>query len=182
MSHGEIQLDFVYACSKISSMNLLDFFTKWGFLTPVDKELDDYGKKQLTVTQDMIDALKQKVNALGGTQPDVALEYISDNTYELYKTKPAIIKGENATHSPKTFTVGSGDNAVTYNGETITIKNWTNVVAYEVKDETGKFVLICSGENTPSSVDTFTIPVRWKEGFKLSAVSVTGERIEIPMN
>ena len=45
-------------------MNLLDFFTKWGFLTPVDKELDDYGKKQLTVTQDMIDALKQKVNAL----------------------------------------------------------------------------------------------------------------------
>lgn len=67
MTHGEIQLDFVYACSKISGMNLLDFFTKWGFLTPVDKELDDYGKKQLTVTQDMIDALKQKVNALGGT-------------------------------------------------------------------------------------------------------------------
>ena len=97
-------------------------------------------EKQLTVTQDMIDALKQKVNALGGTRPDVALEYISDNTYELYKTKPAIIKGENATHAPKTFTVGSGDNAVTYNGETITIKNWTNVVTYEVKDETGKFI------------------------------------------
>mgnify|MGYP001482689980 CR=1 FL=1 len=182
MTHGEIQLDFVYACSKISGMNLLDFFTKWGFLTPVDKELDDYGKKQLTVTQDMIDALKQKVNALGGTRPDVALEYISDNTYELYKTKPAIIKGENATHAPKTFTVGSGDNAVTYNGETITIKNWTNVVTYEVKDETGKFILICSGENAPSSVDTFTIPVRWKDGFRLSAVSVTGERIDIPMN
>lgn len=182
MTHGEIQLDFVYACSKISGMNLLDFFTKWGFLTPVDKELDDYGKKQLTVTQDMIDALKQKVNALGGTRPDVALEYISDNTYELYKTKPAIIKGENATHAPKTFTVGSGDNAMTYNGETITIKNWTNVVTYEVKDETGKFILICSGENAPSSVDTFTIPVRWKDGFRLSAVSVTGERIDIPMN
>ena len=182
MTHGEIQLDFVYTCSKISGMNLLDFFTKWGFLTPVDKELDDYGKKQLTVTQDMIDALKQKVNALGGTRPDVALEYISDNTYELYKTKTAIIKGENATHAPKTFTVGSGDNAVTYNGETITIKNWTNVVTYEVKDETGKFILICSGENAPSSVDTFTIPVRWKDGFRLSAVSVTGERIDIPMN
>lgn len=44
MTHGEIQLDFVYTCSKISGMNLLDFFTKWGFLTPVDKELDDYGK------------------------------------------------------------------------------------------------------------------------------------------
>ena len=51
----------------IRDRNVLDFFTKWGFLTPVDKELDDYGKKQLTVTQDMIDALKQKVNALGGT-------------------------------------------------------------------------------------------------------------------
>ena len=88
MSHGEIQLDFVYACSKISGMNLLDFFTKWGFLTPVDKELDDYGKKQLTVTQDMIDALKQKVNALGGTQPDVALEYISDNTNCIKRNPP----------------------------------------------------------------------------------------------
>lgn len=182
MTHGEIQLDFVYASSKISGMNLLDFFTKWGFLTPVDKELNDYGKKQMTVTQEMIDALIQKVNALGLPKPDVALEYISDNTYELYKTKPAIVKGENATHSPKTFTLGNGENAVTYNGESITIKNWQNVVTYEVKDEAGKYVLICSGENTPSSTDTFTLPVRWKEGFKLYAVPVIGEKIEIPMN
>lgn len=182
MTHGEIQLDFVYASSKISGMNLLDFFTKWGFLTPVDKELNDYGKKQMTVTQEMIDALIQKVNALGLPKPDVALEYISDNTYELYKTKPAIVKGENATHSPKTFTLGTGDKAVTYNGESITIKNWQNVVTYEVKDEAGKYVLICSGENTPSSTDTFTLPVRWKEGFKLYAVPVIGEKIEIPMN
>lgn len=182
MTHGEIQLDFVYASSKISGMNLLDFFTKWGFLTPVDKELNDYGKKQMTVTQEMIDALIQKVNALGLPKPDVALEYISDNTYELYKTKPAIVKGENATHSPKTFTLGNGENAVTYNGESITIKNWQNVVTYEVKDEAGKYVLICSGENTPSSTDTFTIPVRWKDGFKLYAVSVIGEQIEIPVN
>lgn len=182
MSHGALQLDFVYACSKIAQMNLLDFFEKWGFLTPVDVELDDYGKKQLTVTQEMIDDLKQKVEALGYPKPDVALEYISDNTYELYTTKPAIIPGPSATHSAKTFTQGSGANATTYNGESITIKNWQNAVTYEVKDADDNFVFICSGEQAPSDTDTFCIPVRWQSGFKLYAVSVTGERIPIPMD
>lgn len=182
MTHGAIQLDFVLACSKIAKMNLVDFFRKWGFLTPIDKELDDYGKKQLTVTQPMIDAVVAEVTALGYPEPDVALEYISDNTYELYKTKPSIVKGANATHTPKDFTVGSGDNKVPYQGETITIKNWQNVVTYEVKDENGNFLFICSGENEPSAMDTFTLPVRWKAGYKIYAVSVTGERIPVPVN
>jgi hypothetical protein len=182
MSNGDIQLDFVYACSKISGMNLLDFFSKWGFLTPVNKEVDDYGIKQMTVTPSMIEALKQRVNALGLPTPDVALEYISDNTSELYRTKAEIIRGGNATHSPRTFTVGSGKNTVTYHGETITIPDWKNVVTYEVKDGTGKFILISSGENAPSPTDTFTIPTGWKNGFKLYAVSATGKRVEVPVN
>lgn len=177
MTNGEIQLDFVYNCCKAARMNLLNFFEKWGFLTPVDKLIEDYDKQTLAVTQAMADAMRAKVNALGYPRPDVALEYISDNTVELYRNKPAIVKGADATHSPKTFT--SGDK--TYNGDAITISNWKNVAVYEVADANGKVFFICSGENSPSATDSFTIPVRWESGFKLYAVSATGERVGIEM-
>ena len=39
MTDGDIQLDFVYNCCLSAKMNLLDFFEKWGFLTPVNKKL-----------------------------------------------------------------------------------------------------------------------------------------------
>ena len=57
-----------------------------------------------------------------------------------------------------------------------------NVVAYEVKDADGKLIFVCSGETTPSSTHTFILPLSWKEGFKLYAVSATGDRTEVTMN
>ena len=47
---------------------------KWGFLTPVNKKIEDYDTRTLTVTPDMVDALRHKVNGLGYSKPDVALE------------------------------------------------------------------------------------------------------------
>lgn len=173
---GEQQLEFVYICSLKAKANLLDFFTKWGFLTPVNIKMDDYGEGMMIVTQSQIDALKQRVEALGFSKPDVALEYISDNTVNLYKTKPDIMKGSNATHTPKTFTLGS----MTYQGETLTIANWQNVVTYEVENENGQVIFICSGETTPSATDSFTIPTSWQSGYKLYAISSVGTRVEIP--
>lgn len=170
MTNGEIQLDFVYNSCLAAQMNLLDFFEKWGFLRPVDKLIEDYSKEQLKVTEEMANALRAKVNNLGYPKPDVALEYISDNTVDLFKSKSSIIPGSKATHS----TVN--------NGERISISNWGNVATYEVKNASGKLVFICSGETTPSTTDSFTLPGSWGEGFKLFAVSATGERVEIPMN
>lgn len=178
MTDGEIQLDFVYNCCVASRTNLLDFFEKWGFLTPINKTIEDYATRNLTITATMADELRAKVNALGYPKPDVALEYISDNTVDLYKNKAQVIAGSNATHSAKAFTAGK----ISYNGEAITIKNWKNVVTYEVKDADGNTIFICSGETVPSSTHTFTLPVNWKEGFKLYAVSSTGNRTEVPMN
>lgn len=178
MTDGEIQLDFVYNCCLSAKMNLLDFFEKWGFLTPVDKVIEDYATRTLTITEDMATALKQKVNNLGYPKPDVALEYISDNTFELYKSRSSVVAGSHATRVAKSFTEGK----ISYTGEAITIQGWKNVVAYEVKDADGKLIFICSGESSPSSTHTFTLPVSWGEGFKLYAVSATGDRTEVPMN
>lgn len=178
MTDGEIQLDFVYNCCVAAKMNLLDFFEKWGFFKPVDKSIEDYATRQMTVTESMADGLRKRVNILGYSHPDIALEYISDNSVELYKTKAEVVAGPNATHSAKSFTEGS----VSGTGETFTIQGWKNVVAYEVKDASGKLIFICSGETTPSSTHTFTLPVSWKEGFKLYAVSSTGNRTEVAVN
>lgn len=178
MTDGDIQLDFVYNCCLSAKMNLLDFFEKWGFLTPVNKKIEDYDTRTLTVTPDMVDALRHKVNGLGYSKPDVALEYISDNSFELYKSRASVVAGSHATHTAKSFTEGKTE-AI---GEAITIQGWKNVVAYEVKDADGKLIFVCSGETTPSSTHTFILPLSWKEGFKLYAVSATGDRTEVTMN
>lgn len=161
---GDQQTEFVYICSLYSGYNLLDFFTKWGFLTPTKTVIDDYGEGTLEVTQDRINEITKRVEALGYPKPDVALEYISDNTWEWYKNKPSVVAGSNATRS----------------GKVITISNWQYVVAYEVKDASGNLVFISSGETTPSTTDKFTLPSDWVDGYKLYAVSVMGERTEIP--
>lgn len=90
---GEQQTEFVYICSQVARANLLDFFEKWGFLTTIDITVDDYGKAKLTVTQARIDEIKQRVGALNYPKPDVALEYITDNTVDLYKNVASIIRG-----------------------------------------------------------------------------------------
>lgn len=178
MTDGEIQLDFVYNCCLAAKMNLLDFFEKWGFLTPVNRVIEDYATRTLTITASMANDLRQKVEGLGYSKPDVALEYISDNSFELYKSRTQVVAGSHATHSAKSFTEGN----ISYTGEMITIQGWKNVVAYEVKDASDKLIFVCSGETAPASTHTFTLPVSWGEGFKLYAVSVTGNRTEIPMN
>ncbi|MEG2855014.1 M60 family metallopeptidase [Bacteroides sp.] len=157
------QTEFVYICSKLSGYNLLDFFEKWGFLTPVDVEIDDYGIGRMTVTQARIDEMKQRVNALGLPKPDVALEYISDNTWELYKQKPAIARG-----------------TASRSGDKLMINGWKNVVVYEVVDtETRQLKFASSGETTPSDNDFFTLPFTWKETYKVYAVAVDGTRVEV---
>lgn len=85
----------------------------------------------------MVDALRHKVNGLGYSKPDVALEYISDNSFELYKSRASVVAGSHATHTAKSFTEGKTE-AI---GEAITIQGWKNVVAYEVKDADGKLIL-----------------------------------------
>lgn len=162
-SAGTQQTEFVYICSKLSGYNLLDFFTKWGFLTPIDVIIEDYATGPLLVTQARIDEIKQRVNALGLPKPTVALEYISDNTWELYRKKPAVVKG-----------------TATRSGNLLTMNNWQNVVVYEVTDgSTGQLKFVCSGETTPSSSDFFTLPFNWKETFKVHAVDASGARTEV---
>lgn len=159
---GQQQTEFVYVCSKLSGYNLLDFFTKWGFLTPINISMDDYGSGTMEVTQARIDEIKARVEALNLPKPDVALEYITDATADLYKSKPAVVKGSSAR-----------------DGNKLTMSGWQNVVAYEVTDASSKLLFISQGINTASTNAWFNLPFNWQDTYKVYAVSASGDRTQV---
>lgn len=83
-TQGVLQLDYVRQTCRLSNLNMLDFFEKWGFLTPVDIELDDYGVKRFTITQEQIDALKAEINKKGYSMPHKDVHLITDNNKGAY--------------------------------------------------------------------------------------------------
>ena len=161
---GEQQTEFVYICSQVAQMDLTDFFTKWGFLTPVETTIDDYGNGQVKVTQARVEEIKQRVASLNYPQPNVALEYITDNNWKLYQNPQPVIEGQ-ATRS----------------GNTLKMTDWKNVVAYEVTNKEGKKIFISEGILFPDATASFTINTDWEEGFKVYAVSASGERTEVKL-
>lgn len=161
---GRQQLEFVYIASECAGMNLLDFFGKWGFLTPVDATIDDYGTGQMTVTQQMADELRARVEALGYPTPDVPLEYITDNNYETFKSKKPIVKG-----------------TATRSAQTLTMNDWQNVIVYEVREggPDGKLIHVSDGLLTPSTTATFQVPGTWGDNWKVYAVQYDNQRLEV---
>ncbi len=161
---GEQQLEFVYIASLYSGYNLLDFFEKWGFLAEVDLEVDDYGKAQLTITKDMADAIRKRVEDLGYPKPDVAIEYISDNNYKYFKEKGTVKVGTS-----------------TREGNILTMRDWKNVIVYEVREasEDGRLIGVSEGVNTPSSTASFDVRGGWQDTYKVYAVQYDNKRIEV---
>lgn len=74
---GDAQLNFVKAACEVAGLDLTDFFTAWGFFTPMNDLVDDYNEKRFIVTQEMIDAAKAEIAAMGLPKP------IHDNIYDI---------------------------------------------------------------------------------------------------
>lgn len=161
---GQQQLEFVYIASLQSECNLLDFFEKWGFLTPVDRTIDDYGTGQMTITQEMIDALRERVEKLGFPKPEAAIEYITDNNYASFRDQKPVVAG-----------------SATRSGTTLTMNDWQNVAVYEVREDSaqGRIVHVSDGLLNPSATATFRVPDAWKENYHVYAVAWDNSRTEV---
>ncbi|MEG2277985.1 MAG: hypothetical protein RSC80_09190, partial [Odoribacter sp.] len=72
------QLNFVKQCCKVSKMDLTDFFTKWGFLKPISLEINDYGKYQMDLTQEMVDRCKAEIASWNLPLPPMDITLIED--------------------------------------------------------------------------------------------------------
>lgn len=167
--HGENQAEFAFVASKVSGYDLTDFFEDWGFLKPVNMEVDDYGKAPLVLTAERAAAVRKRIKDLNLPKPPVALKYITDKTAELFRTNPRVIRGTAERSVNK-----------------ITLKDWRNVVAYEVLDANGQVVFIGDGIDTDGStyanhqvLNLAAASVVWTNGFTVRAVSTTGEYTEV---
>ena len=161
---GAQQLEFVWLASRESGYDLLDFFTKWGFLTPVNMTIDDYGTGQMTVTEDMAADIRRRVEALGLPKLSVPLEYITDNNYTVFIDRKAVEAG-----------------TATRSGTTLTMNGWKNVTVFEVRENSadGRLVHVSDGLLSPSSTATFRVPDTWKDSYRVYAVAWDGTRTEV---
>ncbi|MBB4034242.1 hypothetical protein GGR21_000127 [Dysgonomonas hofstadii] len=78
---GALQLDFVRNVCHLSKTNLIDFFRKWGFLTPVNVVINDYGKRTLKITQQEIDALVVEIESKNYEKPVKDITSIRDDNF-----------------------------------------------------------------------------------------------------
>ncbi|QIU93294.1 M60 family metallopeptidase [Bacteroides faecium] len=153
---SERQLEFAYICSKIAKMNLTSFFTKWGFLAAARMTVDDYGTKEVVITQEQVDAVKARIKDLGYPELGVNIEYITDNNVDEFE-------------HPQSVKVGTA----TRKGGTITLNGWANVLVFEVMDG-DKVVYVADGVK---QVAGFTV-TGWKDSYKVFALSAK-ERMEV---
>ncbi len=84
LSNGECQLDFVKMVMEITELDLTDFFTYWGFLTPVDRMVEDYSTERLLITQKDIDELLNWVKEQNYSKPDHDFSKIADDNLSDY--------------------------------------------------------------------------------------------------
>ena len=82
---GHAQIEFVRTVCNVAQLDMTDFFEAWGFLTPIDMDIDDYGVRRLTVTQEQIDEVKAYIAQKGYHKPLVEVQYITDNTIDDFK-------------------------------------------------------------------------------------------------
>lgn len=85
LTDGVLQLDFVRQVCRISGLDMTDFFSRWGFLRPVDKVLNDYGNKPLRITQPQIDALIKEIKARNYATPHARVHQITEENVQQYK-------------------------------------------------------------------------------------------------
>lgn len=158
---GEQQLEFVYICCLKAEKDLTGFFRKWGFLTPVDVTVDDYGDGKIIVTQKQIDEILAKIDLLGFEKETAAFEYITDDNLNYFIENKPVQAGTSSKE-----------------GGAITLNNRKNVVAYEVENENGELVYVVNALERPYG---FTVP-SWKDSYKVYAVSAAQGRIEVTFN
>ncbi len=111
----DAMLNFTYLTAKSSTRNFNAFFQKWGFYRIGTFIAGDYyGKDTFQMTEEIIGKYQQKVDDLKYEKITDAVEYITDNNFQLFKNKSKVIIGTHRINSGFVFP-----------------ENWKNVVVYE---------------------------------------------------
>lgn len=149
---GEYQVDFTKSISELTNTNLIPFFEKWGFYKPINKEITDYVKRQLIVTDSYASQIKSQINGAGFPTITDKIEYICDSNWKYYRDKAPVVKG-----------------TATRSGNRVTTSGYQNVVAYEVYDTNNQLVFV-------SNKNSFDVQ---KDFTRVYAIAYNGDRTEV---
>lgn len=162
--NGAMQLEFMRNACTVSNQNLMPFFEAIGMLKPIDRELDDYTRGHLKITE----ADCKKMKKFGEKFPAAAspvIYYISANNVEIFK-KGAPVKGSRG----KGVKISDDKHTLTFPHD-----KWKNVVAFETY--AGDKLTQISMSGLGSKTNEFTL-VRYPEGStRVEAVGWDGTRI-----
>ncbi|CEN51651.1 conserved hypothetical protein [Capnocytophaga canimorsus] len=154
INDGEYQVDFTKTVSDLTQTNLIPFFEKWGFYTPIDKEVDDYGTRRVVVTSNYANDIKQQISGAGYTTLTDRIEYICDTNWMYFKNKASVVKG-----------------SASKNGSQITTSGYQNVVAYEVY-KANELIFV-------SNKNSFNIKQNVTNDIVIYAIAYNGERTQV---
>lgn len=144
LTQGQLMMNFVKNTCDAVQEDLTDFFTSTGFLKPIDGTMDDYVSQQLTITQNMIDEVKNYVLSKGYAKPvSPVINYISAHSVNVYKNR-----------LPVSGVTGVGVQTLTNaQGQFILVENalWNNAVAFETYNTSDQLIsvsIVGTGDTT----------------------------------
>ncbi len=162
--NGRMQLEFMVNACKVMNQNLMPFFEKVGMLKPIDRELEDYSRGHMKITE----ADCEKLKKIGKKYPDMPTPvayYLCAYNAETFKNRvPAKIQ---KNRGGVEFDAGKAELS-------FPTEKWKNVVAYETY---AGDKLVCVSMFGLGSKDGSKTIVRYPEGStRVEAVSWDGKR------
>lgn len=116
--HGQLRVNFVKNACESAGLDLTDFFVNIGFLAPMNRYVQDYGSRHMTITPDM--CREAIAFAARFPKPDTSvLYYLTGNSAPIFKSKAPIVPTPDFKPEIK------GDRM------TIPPEAWKNAVAFE---------------------------------------------------
>ena len=161
ISNGQHQLNFMKNVCDVNKQDFTDFFKAVGMLKPIDKDMDDYSRAQLTITQEQCDALVDYAKKYPKPESPVVY-YITSGSVDAYRDK-----------LPVTGTYNQG---VTEEGKTRKIDHsvWKNVTVFETYAGDKMTNIAIWGTGAPDKSSTL---VQYPEGStRIEAVAWDGQR------
>lgn len=161
MSNGRLQLNFMKNACDVQKEDLTDFFVKAGMLKPIDKDMDDYSRGQLTITeQDCRELISYASRYPKPASP--VIYYVNGNCIAAFREGLAVT-GE--------YGKGLDDQG---NTKVVSHDQWKNVTVFETYngDELVKLAMVGSG--SPDHTSTL---VQYPAGStRIEAVAWDGTR------
>ncbi len=161
LGNGQLQLNFMKNACDVAKQDLTGFFVAAGMLKPIDKNLDDYSRGQLTITKEECDALIAYAKRYPKPASSV-IHYISANSVNAYKNS-----------APVTGTVNAG---VSGEGNSRTVAHgiWKNVTVFETYKGAGLVRVTMVGTGSAGNSST-KVPYP-EDSTRIEAVSWDGKR------